>query len=221
MPRITTRFSAALPSMTKTNSPSIHTQADGVPFLIALCPLLAASETLLRALALGVAFLVVVLIAAAGTSALRRWISAEQWLSALALLVATAAAAVELATRAWFHGAFQSLEMFMALLVANCATYYYFATHITADGFDPLLKGARLGLTIVIAMLILGGAREIVGYGALLHDAREIFGPQWTFGYVSFFKADMGFLLAVLPPGAFIAAGILFALVNAWRARHE
>ncbi len=194
-----------------------------VPFLIALCPLLAASTTLLRAAALGAALLVVLFVTALATSLLRRWFDASVWLPALALIVAAAAAAMELIFDAWLHGLYQSLELLVALVASNGAAYLYFADdrESNVSTGDAITRGLRLGGAILVAMLVLGFAREIVGYGSVFHDADQVFGSAWTFGRWSLFDADMGFLLAVLPPGAFISAGILFALLNAWRARHE
>jgi electron transport complex protein RnfE len=187
------------------------------PFLLALCPLLVASSTLLRASALSLALCIVLVVAAGASSLLGRWFARPLWLPALGLVIATAAAGIELLLNAWLHGLYQSLEMFVALLGANCAAYLYFSPDLTdtpPSTGGALVRALRLGGAVFATMLVLGIAREVVGYGALLHDARAIFGPEWRYGYVSFFKADMGFLLAVLPPGAFMSAGVLFALLN-------
>jgi electron transport complex protein RnfE len=187
------------------------------PFLLALCPLLVASSTLLRAAALSIALFIVLVIAAGASALLNRWLVRPLWLSALGIVIAASATGVELLLNAWLHGIYQSLEMFVALLAANCAAYLYFSRDLTdapPSSGGALVRGLRLGGAVLLTMLVLGTAREVVGYGALLHDARAVFGPEWGYGYVSFFKADMGFLLAVLPPGAFMSAGVLFALFN-------
>jgi electron transport complex protein RnfE len=188
-----------------------------VPFLLALCPLLVASATLLRAAALSAALCIVLLIASIASVPLNRWLVRALRLPALGLVIATTAAGIELCLNAWLHGIFQSLEMFVALLGANCAAYLYFSRDLTdapPSSVAPSIRALRLGGAVLLTMLVLGTAREVVGYGALLHDARAVFGPEWQHGYVSFFKADMGFLLAVLPPGAFMSAGVLFTLLN-------
>jgi electron transport complex protein RnfE len=185
--------------------------------LLALCPLLVASSTLLRAAALSIALCIVLAIAAVASALLNRWLVRPLWLSALGIVIATSAAGIELFLNAWLHGIYQSLEMFVALLGANCAAYLYFSrdlTDVPPSSGGPFVRGLRLGGAVLLTMLVLGSAREVVGYGALLHDARAVFGPEWQYGYVSLFKADMGFLLAVLPPGAFMSAGVLFALFN-------
>jgi electron transport complex protein RnfE len=59
----------------------------------------------------------------------------------------------------------------------------------------------------------------LVGHGSLFHGAAVSFGPQLQELEWTAFDFDMGFLLAMLPPGAFIALGLLLALRNAWQSR--
>jgi electron transport complex protein RnfE len=70
----------------------------------------------------------------------------------------------------------------------------------------------KLGVQIALLLLLLGIARELVGRGSIFHDAGNQFG-DWARG-LQLFRADMGFLLAMLPPGAFISLGLLLALRN-------
>jgi electron transport complex protein RnfE len=72
-------------------------------------------------------------------------------------------------------------------------------------------------LILALVLLILGLVREFVGRGSLFHDARML-GDWAGFLDVQVFRADMGFLLAMLPPGAFIAFGLLLAARN-WMNR--
>ena len=77
----------------------------------------------------------------------------------------------------------------------------------------------RTWVTFSAALLALGVAREFVGHGSLLSGAQALPGEIADYLDRQFFSADMGFVLAVLPPGAFIAMGVLFAARNAYRMR--
>ena len=77
----------------------------------------------------------------------------------------------------------------------------------------------RLAGVFVLACALLSGCGyHLVGRGSLFHAA-DTLGPGAGGLNLQLFPADMGFLLAMLPPGAFIAFGLLLAARN-W-IRHE
>ena len=69
-----------------------------------------------------------------------------------------------------------------------------------------------MGFTAVLA--VLGGAREIIGQGTLFANAHLMFGDEAAWLEVTLVEQYGGFLLAILPPGAFIGLGLLVALKN-------
>ncbi|MFN2301932.1 MAG: Rnf-Nqr domain containing protein, partial [Gammaproteobacteria bacterium] len=75
--------------------------------------------------------------------------------------------------------------------------------------FDGLMMGAGFALVLVV----LGAMRELIGLGTLFAGAELMFGPAAAGLYLEI-PGYRGFLLAVLPPGAFIALGLLIALKN-------
>ena len=77
-----------------------------------------------------------------------------------------------------------------------------------------LWRIAKMNGGFVLAATILGAAREIVGHGTLLYDAPTIWGSSWQSVSITLFQSDMGFLLAILAPGAFIGFGIGVAIYN-------
>jgi electron transport complex protein RnfE len=83
-----------------------------------------------------------------------------------------------------------------------------------ASFVDAVTESLRIAIGIAITLLPLGIARELVGRGSLLHDAHTLLGAWAGSAEVSVFRVDMGFLLAMLPPGAFIAFGVLLAARN-------
>ena len=71
----------------------------------------------------------------------------------------------------------------------------------------------------MLALVALGAMRELLGAGTLLADADLLFGPvatHWTLTIIPDFR---GFLLAILPPGAFIGLALLIAAKNGWERR--
>jgi electron transport complex protein RnfE len=68
------------------------------------------------------------------------------------------------------------------------------------------------GLSLVLATL--GGIREIVGKGTLFSGIDLVFGPSAKAMILTVVPDYHGFLLAILPPGAFIGLGALIATRN-------
>lgn len=181
-------------------------------FLIAAtCPLVAASDTTVNAVSLGLATILIATLAAAILGAVSKWLDEEIRLTASLLITASLVAIVELAMRAWFHVARESLAIFLPLVVTNLALVHYLMDQ-HAGATANLKRILKLVLTIAFVLVILGVAREIVGRGSLLHDAQALIGS--LAGEITLFRVDMGFLLAMLPPGAFLALGLLLALRN-------
>jgi electron transport complex protein RnfE len=179
---------------------------DDLLLLTALCPLLAASDTLVGALSVGIAALVTFACTTALLALLGRWLERDTRAIGTLLLAACVVALIELTARAWLHPAYQATGVFLPLVVANLAF-----VHLTYDATSPA-RVLRLMLAAAAALVILGIAREIVGRGSLLHGAQLLLGAPAD--EITLFRVDMGFLLAMLPPGAFIALGLLLALRN-------
>lgn len=200
------------------NEPQISTAPEAprdVLALIALCPLLAVSDTIPNAFAAGIAMLVVAIGSTALAGTLPRWLDEELGFAALALIVTTVVTAISLATHAWLPGTYDSLGIFLPLIVTNVLLIVQ-ATRATPT--RALTTAATTAAFVFGTMLTLGIGREIVGRGSVLRDSQRMFG-DWAAGlHQQLFREDMGFLLGVLPPGAFIALGLLFAFVK-WLRR--
>lgn len=193
-----------------------HEPARDVLALFALCPLLALSDTIANSLAGSVAMLVIAIGSTLIASILPRWLDEEMGFASLALIVTAVVTAISLTTHAWLPGTFESMGVFLPLIVSNVLLIVQ-STRATPT--RALTTATRTALFVLLTMLTLGIAREFVGRGSFLRGAERMFG-EWTAGaYQQLFREDMGFLLAVLPPGAFIALGILFAVANWWRRR--
>lgn len=179
--------------------------------LIAVCPLLAMSDTVADALGIGAAVLTVVPLATVVLVLLRSQLTNETALAATMLTVAALVACVELLMSAWLSEMRTALNLFLPLVVSNLIVVHHLQARHDTPG-DAFIGSIRIAVGIAITLLPLSIARELVGRGSLLHDA------GWS--EINVFRVDMGFMLAMLPPGAFISFGLLLAARN-WLTRHR
>jgi electron transport complex protein RnfE len=129
---------------------------------------------------------------------------------------------VQYLMNAYMYGLYVVLGIFIPLIVTNCivlARVEAFASKNPAaqSAWDGFSMG--LGLTAVLA--VLGGMREIFGHGTLLSGIDLALGDgakNWVLHVVPNYN---GFLLAILPPGAFIGLGMLIAGKNYLNMRAE
>ncbi|MFC4314893.1 Rnf-Nqr domain containing protein [Steroidobacter flavus] len=188
--------------------------------LLALCPLLAVSDTVVKALGFSTLVLVIFPLATLLLSAIRRWLDDAIVLPASLLVTAGLVTAAELFMRAWFHDLGASFGVFLPLLAVNIVVVDHIQTP-AADRGTALIRSVRIALGIALTLIALGLARELVGRGSLLSGAGALLGSWADRLEIKVFSVDMGFLLAMLPPGAFISLGLLIAVRNWIAARHS
>ena len=188
----------------------------GLVQLLGLCPLLAVTATVANALGLGLATLLVLICSNITVSAIRHWVPKEIRIPIFVLIIAAFVTCVQLLMNAYTFGIYQSLGIFLPLIVTNCAIIgraeaYASKNPVKQAAFDGLM----MGLGFAIILLILGAVREILGQGTLFDGANLLLGDWASVLRIEVMQLDNQFLLAILPPGAFIAMGILIALKNA------
>ena len=184
----------------------------GLVQLLGLCPLLAVSTTAINGLALGIATTLTLAASNLMVSLLRGWVRNEIRIPVFVLVIAAIVTAIELAMSAWFYDLYLVLGIFIPLIVTNCsiigrAEAFASRNSVLPSGVDGLANG--LGFTAVL--FVLGSIREIVGAGTWLQDAHLMFGAAARSVEWVLWEDYRGFLLAVLPPGAFIGLGVLIA----------
>lgn len=187
----------------------------GLVQLLGLCPLLAVTSTVVNALGLGIATLFVLICSNATVSAIRQWVPKEIRIPIFVLIIATFVTCVQLLMNAFTYDLYQSLGIFLPLIVTNCAIIgraeaYASKNPIKLASFDGLM----MGLGFLAVLMVLGAIREILGQGTLFDGANLLLGPWATGLKVEIYQLDSQFLLAILPPGAFIAMGFLIAGKN-------
>lgn len=198
-------------------------QNTGLVQLLGLCPLLAISNTAVNALSLGLATILVMVVASGSVSLIRSVVPKEIRIAVFILIIAALVTAIQLLMNAFVHPLYLVLGIFIPLITTNCivlARCEAFASRsrFLPSVFDALMMG--IGLTLVLG--VLGALREVVGKGTLFSGLDLVFGPAARDWVIHVLPADYpGLLAAVLPPGAFIALGCLIAFKN-WRdARAE
>ena len=183
--------------------------------LLGLCPLLAVSSTFINALGLGIATTLVMIGSNVTVSLIRDQIKQELRIPIFVLVIASFVTIVELTMNAFLHELYLILGIFIPLIVTNCviiarAESFASKNNVKASFVDGLTMG--LGFTAVL--LLLGAMREIIGQGTLFSQAHLMFGESFRGMQIIIVEDYSGYLLAMLPPGAFIGLGLLLALRN-------
>ncbi|GDX04105.1 electron transport complex subunit E [Buttiauxella selenatireducens] len=181
--------------------------------LLGMCPLLAVTSTATNALGLGLATTLVLVLTNSAISALRQWAPAEIRIPIYVMIIASVVSIVQMLINAYAYGLYQSLGIFIPLIVTNCIVIGR-AEAFAAKNSVPLaaLDGLAIGLGATSAMFVLGSLREIIGNGTLFDGADALLGSWAKVLRIEVFHTDTPFLLAMLPPGAFIGLGLMLAV---------
>jgi electron transport complex protein RnfE len=189
----------------------------GLVQLLGLCPLLAVSNNAVNALGLGLATVLALTCTNAAVASVRRLTRRDVRIPAFVMIIAAVVTSIELAMRAWLPELHAVLGLFIPLIVTNCALMgraEAFASR-NAPGLAAL-DGFAVGLGFLWVLLAIGAVRELVGEGSLFAGAGALLGlPALEFSAPGY----PGFLLAVLPIGAFVVLAVLVAIRQAWRLR--
>lgn len=183
--------------------------------LLGLCPLLGVSSSVVNALGLGIATILVVMGSNIAVSLIRHQVTDAVRLPVFVMIIAAFTTCIELLMQAYTYELYRILGIFIPLIVTNCVILG------RADAFasknPPLpaaLDGFMMGAGFASVLVLLGSLRELVGQGTLFANMDLLFGPvaeSWT---IVFFADYKQFLFAILPPGAFVFMGFLIALKN-------
>ncbi|MFT7266705.1 MAG: electron transport complex protein RnfE [Porticoccus sp.] len=183
--------------------------------LLGLCPLLAVTGSVVNALGLGLATMLVLVGSNTAVSLIRKQISDAVKIPAFVMIIATFTTCTELLMKAFTYELYLILGIFIPLIVTNCAILgraeaFASKNTIVASALDGLM----MGLGFAIVLLVIGAIREIFGVGTIFANMDLLFGPIAANWSINLFGEGYGFLILVLPPGAFIVTGMLIALKN-------
>lgn len=183
--------------------------------LLGLCPLLAVTSTVINGLGLGIATLMVLTGSNVVVSLIRNFVSSEIRIPVFVMIIASLVTTVELVLSAYFYPLYKTLGIFIPLIVTNCAIIGRAESFASKNNVThSFLDGFMMGLGFTAVLVLLGGIRELLGHGTLLADAHLMFGEAARGMTLTFIEDYPGFLLAILPPGAFIGLGLIIAVKN-------
>lgn len=183
--------------------------------VLGLCPLLAVTSTVVNAIGLGLATLMVLMGSNLAVSLIRNFVSESVRLPAFVMIIASFVTCAELLMQAYTYELYQILGIFIPLIVTNCAILG------RADAFasknpplPALLDGVMMGIGFLVVLIALGAMRELVGQGTLFTDMDLLLGPMAADWGIRPLEQYPDVLFMVLPPGAFVGLGLLIALKN-------
>ncbi len=169
--------------------------------LLGMCPTLGVTTTAVNGMGMGLATTFVLLMANIVVSLVKNGIPDKVRIPSFIVIIASFVTVVELTMQAYLPSLFESLGLFIPLIVVNCivlgrAEAFASKNNVLSSAID----GLGMGLGFTLALTVLGGVREFFGSGM-------VFGLQ-------LFDSNYGMLVFILAPGAFIALGYLILLVN-------
>jgi electron transport complex protein RnfE len=177
--------------------------------LLGMCPTLAVTTSTLNGLGMGLATTFVLVGSNVAVSALRNIIPAQVRIPCFIVLIASFVTVVQLCMEAYTYELYQALGIFIPLIVVNCIILGRAEAFASRNGvLAALADGAGMGVGFTLALGVLGAVRELFGSGQL-------------FGVTLFGAGYQPLLLLILPPGAFIALGLLLAAMNRWEMRSK
>ena len=174
------------------------------------------SGTVVNALGLGLATLLVLTASNMAVSIIRNQISDTIRLPAFVMIIASLVSCIELLMKAYTYELYQILGIFIPLIVTNCAVLGRAEAFASKNKILPAaVDGFMMGLGFTLVLVCIGAIREVLGTGMIFSNMQLLFGDMannWTLNLLG--NNYPGMILALLPPGAFIVAGFLMAGKN-------
>lgn len=190
-------------------------QNPGVVQLLGLCPTLAVTTTAVNGISLGLATALVMAASNGTVSPVRKLVPSEIRVPVFILVIAALVSIIDMSINAFAHPLHKVLGIFIPLIVVNCIVLARVESFAAKNTFAPsVLDGFMMGIGLTMVLALLGGMREVIGKGTLFSGLDLVFGPQAKHLVLTVIPDYHGFLLAVLPPGAFLGLGLLIALRN-------
>jgi len=170
--------------------------------VLGLCPTLAVTTSAINGIGMGLATTFVLIFSNLFVSLLRKFIPTQVRIASFIVIIASFVVIVELVMQAYFYQLFKVLGIFIPLIVVNCIILGRAEAFASKNG--PILSladGLGIGLGFTISLFVLGCIRELLGSGTIL-------------GIYVMWSGFEPFTFMLKPPGAFVALGILLALMN-------
>lgn len=183
--------------------------------LLGLCPLLAVTGSVINAIGMSLATIAVLVTSNTCVSLIRGFASDAIRLPAFVMIIAAAVTCIEILMQAYTYELYQVLGIFLPLITTNCVILGRADAFASKNGVLPAFyDGLIMGLGFSAVLILLGALREWVGTGALFANMDLLFGEGAKEWKIVFIEDYQQFLVAILPPGAFIFTGLIIALKN-------
>ena len=177
--------------------------------LLGVCPSLATTGSLTNALGMGVAFTMVLVGSNLVISAIKSFIPEQVRIPSYIVVIASLVTVIEMLMNAFVPDIYAALGIFIPLIVVNCIILGRAEAFASKNGLWASFQDAvGMGIGFTLALTIIASFRELLGTGKLLGI------PVLGAGY-------QPILILILPAGAFITMGFVFAAVNYLRQRNE
>ena len=177
--------------------------------VLGMCPTLAVTNSAVNALAMGLATLAVLIASSAMISALRQVIPKQVRISTYVVVIATFVTVADYVLQALVPDVHKELGAFIALIVVNCIILGRAEAFASKEGvWLSICDGAGMGLGFTLALLCVGGLREVLGNGSLFGVA--LLGPSFE-----------PWVVMILPPGGFLMLGLILLVFANARARRD
>ncbi len=172
---------------------------------LGLCPVLGTTTSAINGMGMGLATTFVLTMSNVIVSLIKNFIPDKVRIPSFIVIIASFVTIVELTMQAFTPVLFDALGLFIPLIVVNCIVLGRAEAFASKNTFlTSVIDGFGMGLGFTLALVMLGGVREILGSGSL-------------FG-IKFIQGD-GMILFVLAPGAFIVLGYLIMLMQKLKSK--
>lgn len=180
--------------------------------LVGLCSVLAITNTVLNSISMGMAVIAVITASNMVVSIFRNVIPKKIRIPAFIVIIATFVTLVQMFMEAFAQPIYQSLGIFIPLIVVNCAILARAESFAYKNKVLPsIVDGLGMGIGYTVAVVILGAVREILGAGTFLAGT--------DFAFTVFGDSFQPIALFITPAGAFIALGVIAAIFKAFPAK--
>jgi electron transport complex protein RnfE len=175
--------------------------------MLGLCPALAVSNTVVNSIAMGLATFFVLFCSSVLVATFKKLIPAEVRIATYILIIATFVTIVDMTLEAFVPEVHKALGAFIALIVVNCIILGRQEAFASRNSVPrAMLDATGTGIGFIIAMLLMGSVREVLGYGTFL-------------GYSLLGSGYEPWIIFILPPGGFFTIGFILMALNWWERR--
>lgn len=172
--------------------------------LLGMCPTLGTTSSALNGMSMGLATMGVLICSNVVISSLRNVIPDKVRIPAFIVVIASFVTVLQMVMQAYMPALYATLGIFIPLIVVNCILLGRAEAYASKNNImDSLCDGIGVGLGFTVSLTVLGIVRELLGTGKVFD--------------MPIYAEEYGTLIFVLAPGAFIALGLLIALVNHWK----